>query len=411
MRRVLSVGMIVGVLLLGEIIPAAAQGQPACPAVYQSALSGFMAHCFDAQAGNLCAATDPVEIQMDSGQVVSGAGGAARVSGVAALRLLPDGGGAWGLASLSIPDSFDSQKAVTLLVFGPATLEFQNDASLPAGTVFTLSGSDQPGCGDLPLPGVLVQSPQKTLTLLRVNGIDLAINGMAVIHPLDGGGLSISSLMRETILGQSGTVIFAGYGVQVTGGTVSAVAPYDPAAVANLPVEILPEMQATVLPGNATVLQETSLYQRPAPEAYTNTLVKAGLPVNVFGRSADDQWMLVRTYDGERGWFPTYALELHLAGEIPVLNDTPPQPVRPFGAVQAYVVTSAEHNNLRDGPGEQFSIVVTVPLWTQLALYGRSQDDQWLLVETADGVRAWINVVLISPSTPYVMEELPFTPQ
>jgi SH3-like domain-containing protein len=408
MRRVLSVGIIVCALLLVGIVPAAAQGQPDCPAVYQSALTGFMAHCFDAQVGNLCAATDPVEIQMDSGQVVSGAGGAARISGVAVLRLLP--GDSWGLASLPLADPVDSQKVVTLLVFGPASLEFQHDADVSAGMSFTLTGSEPPVCGDLPLAGVLVQSPEKTLTLLRVNGIDLAINGMAVIHPLDG-GLSVNALSHETILGQTGTVVFAGYGVQVVGGTVSAVAPYDPALVANLPVQILPDMQATALPGNALVLQEMNLFQRPAPEAYTNTLVKAGLPVNIFGRSADDQWLYIRTYDGERGWFPAYVLEMHVPGEIPVLNETPASPVRPFGAVQTYVVTNAEYNNLRAGPGEDFEIVVTVPLWTQLALYGRSQDDQWLLVETAEGVRAWANVVLISSSTPYVLEELPYAPQ
>ncbi len=408
MRRVLSVGIIVCVLALGSLVPASAQGQPDCPAIYQAALTGFMAHCFGAQVGNLCAATDPVEIQMASGQVVSGAGGAARVSGVAALRLLP--GDDWGLASLLIADAVDSQKSVTMLLFGPASLEFQHDASLPAGTSFTLTANGAPVCGDLPLPGVLVQSPEKTLTQLRINGIDLTINGMAVIHPLDS-GLSISSLLRETILGQTGTVVFAGYGVQVVSGTVSAVEPYDPAVVANLPVQVLPEMQAAALPGNAMVLQDMNLFQRPVPEAYTNTMVKAGLPVNLFGRSADGQWVYIRTYEGERGWFPTYVLELHVPGDLPVLNEAPPSPVRPFGAVQTYVVTSAEYNNLRAGPGETFEIVVTVPLWTQLALYGRSQDDQWLLVETEDGVRAWANVVLISPSTPYVMEELPYAPQ
>ena len=55
-------------------------------------------------------------------------------------------------------------------------------------------------------------------------------------------------------------------------------------------------------------------------------------------------------------------------------------------------------------------MVATVPFWTDLALYGRSADGQWLYVETGDGVRAWISTLLISPSTPYSLAELPYAP-
>jgi len=406
----------VGVMIaaLGVTGPAAAQdggqqsGADSCPALYEAATVDLMANCFDRPTETVCAASGDVSINMVSGQVVDGAGGAARVSGVASISAAS--GSAWSIATVALPDTLDPNKTATLIVLGPLDMTFEQESGLPPGAAFTLTATDAPPCGNLPQPGVLIQSPESSLTLLRVNGVELAINGMAVIQPEPGGGLTVNALSRETILGQSGTVIFAGYAVTVTDGAVSAVTPYDPAAVANLPVEILPRMVRIALPGNAMVREQMNLFSRPAAEAYTNTLVPAGLPANVYGRSADDQWVYIRTYDGSTGWFPVYNLEMSVAGTMPVIDGAPPDLIRPFGSVQGYVVTSAEHNNLRAGPGQEYEIVLTVPLWTELALYGRSLDDQWLYIETADGMRAWANVVLISPSTPYTLSELPYPP-
>jgi uncharacterized protein YgiM (DUF1202 family) len=389
----------------------AQDGGQSCRALYDAAVTALMAHCFDMQAGTLCEASGGASIQMQSGQVVRGAGSAARLSGVASLQAEPGDGTAWSLASIYLPDMLDSQKYAALIVLGPVTLQFQPDPKLPPGASFTLTrGAQASSCSDLPRPGVLVQSADSSLTLLRVNGVDLAVNGMALIQPLNGSGLYIAALARETILSQTGTVIFAGYSAQVSGTTVSQVVPYDPGAVVHLPVEILPEMEVVTLPGNATVSQDMNLFKRPAPESYTNTMVKAGLPVNLLGRNSGGDWLLIRTYDGLVGWIPASVLQVNVPVDMPVYDEIPPSPVRPFGSVQAYIKTSAEHNNLRTGPGESYPIAVTIPIWTELALYGRSQDGQWLLVETQDGVRAWISVSLISPSTPYALDNLPFAP-
>jgi SH3-like domain-containing protein len=407
----LALGAAVGAgALNAPASPAVAQDDGACHALYQAALVDMMAHCFSIQSGTACSVSGDVTIAMASGQEVNGPGGAARLSGVGALHALPGDGSAWSMASLTIPDPLDARKVATLLVLGPLDLTFEADPALPAGAVFTIKGGADPfPCSDLPRPGVLVQSPPNMLTLLRANGIDVAVNGLALIHPLNG-GIEVASLAKETILGQTGTVVFAGYGVQASGDSVSPVVPYDPASVAYLPVEILPEMTAIALPGNATVKATLTLFSRPAAESYTNTMVKAGLPVSVFGRSADDQWLYIRTYDGQLGWFPNASLDVSVPGELPVLTDAPPSPIRPFGSMQGLIKTSAEYNNLREGPGESYAIVATVPLWTDLTLYGRSTDDQWLYVETQDGQRAWISVLLVSPSTPYTLNELPYPP-
>jgi SH3-like domain-containing protein len=389
---------------------ARAQEPDRCAAIYEAATVSMMEHCFTAPAATACAAAGEVTLEMRSGQVVTGVGSRAHLNGLAALRALPGDGTAWSLASLTVPDLVSSEQAATLLVLGPAELVFDETADLPPGAAFHLEAPAGPlPCAELARPGVLVQSPPNALTLLRVNGHDLAVNGLALIA-MDGDALVVSALRRETILAQSGAVIFAGYSAAVSAQSVSPAAPYDPALVAHLPTEILPTIEVVALPGDGEVIQPTPLYSRPALQAASNAQAQAGRPISVLGRSSDGQWLHVRTYDGRIGWVPRAALDVRVPGEMPVYDEAPPLPVRPFGSLQGYVKTDAERSILRAGPGQEFDRVATVPFWTDLALYGRSADDQWLYVETGDGTRAWISTVLISPSTPYVLAELPYAP-
>lgn len=387
-----------------------AQDAGSCAAVYQAAMTGMMEHCFAASPESACVAAGDVTLTMQSGQQVAGAGSRARLGGLAALRARPGDGTAWGLASLTVPDLVNSQRAATLLVLGPAELVFDKEPALSPGAAFALQAAAEPfPCDGVARPGVLIQSPPNVLTLLRVNGHDLAVNGLALLNR-DGDALIVSALTRETILSASGTVVFAGYSVAVSAEGVSAAAPYDPALVAHLPTEVLPVIEVVALPGNADVIQASSLFSRPLFAAATNSQVRAGLPVNVLGRSSDGQWLHVRTYDGQLGWMPLAALDVHVPGEMPVYDEAPAFPVRPFGSMHSVVRTDAERNILRAGPGQGFEMVTTVPFWTDLAVYGRSADGQWLYVETGDGVRAWISTQLISPSTPYSLNELPYAP-
>jgi uncharacterized protein YgiM (DUF1202 family) len=414
MRRVVYLSTIITAVILIAWVPATTAQDTStnadCAALYTAGITDMMQYCFAKDPGTACGASGDVSIEMISGQTAQGAGISAKVSGVFALRARP--GDAWSLASLTLPDMVDPHKSATLIVLGPAELEFRPNADLTPGAAFTLTTAAAPLCSDLPRPGVLVQSAENSLTLLNINGIDMAVNGMALIQAHDDGSLTINALARETILSQTGTVIFAGYSVQVSGTSVSDVVPYDQAAVAHLPTAILPEIDVISLPGNAIVQEDMNLFFRPDPAAYSNIIVKAGLPVTVLGRSTGGEWLNVRTYEGETGWMPTDVLDVHVPVDMPAYDTAPAPPVRPFGSVYGYIKTNAEYNNLRSGPGEGYDIVATVPLWTDLALYGRSPDDQWLLIETLDThQRAWISTILVSPTTPYPLADLPYPPE
>lgn len=382
-----------------------------CGQLYQDALIDMMAHCFYAQAGTACVASGNATITMTGGQTADRPGSTAWLNGVDSLHLANGDGSAWPLAAFTLPDPLNRQKIATLIVLGPAEITFSPAANLPPGAAFTLQTANTPLCPELPYPGVLIQSPKGTLTTLRINDTDITINGMTLISTRSGGTLQVNALTRETILGQSGTVVFAGYTASVLGAAAGEVTPYDADQVAHLPIEILPEMQRVTLPGNAILAETMYLYTAPGLEYYSLTIVPPGIPVTVFGRDTSGEWLHIRTYEGAEGWMPAYAMETHIAGEIPVYDVAPPAPIRPFGAAQGYIKTWTEFNNLRSGPGAGYDIVATVPVGTDLVLLGRSLDDLWLLVETLDGQRAWISVDLVSPSTPYAIEELPYPPE
>ena len=411
----LRLGTVLGALLMlwsaALTAPVGAQdAAPDCAQLYTQGVQNWMAHCFDAGVATVCAAADGVSIETVSGQRVSGAGRTAQLSSVATLELSAEAG-TWPLAGVRLYD-VTRQEAPMMLVMGPAALHFDEaESAYRKGTSFTLETDCAPLCDALPYPAVLVQSPDAMITLLRVNDTELAVNGTALISARSGGALQVTSLYKETILGQSGAVVFAGYTVSALGEYAGEVTPYEAARVAHLPMDVLPRIEIVPLPGNAIPKQDTTLYSRPQAAYYTNTTAPADVPVNVYGQDASGEWLLVRTYEGEIGWIPAYGLEIHVPVALPVYDETPTLPRRPFGAVQGYIKTSGEANNLRAGPGAQYVVVATVPLWTDLALYGRSADGQWLLVETLDGVRGWVNVNVISSSTPYNLDELPYPPE
>jgi len=410
MRRVIFLALLVLALL--PLVPAPAPvgaqaDENSCRAVYLAAVTSLAQECAEMQNGTVCAGTNGVTLQTFGGQQVAQAGGAVQVRSISRIDALA--GDEWPLVVLHLPDAVNAQNYATLLVLGNATLTFAENAN---GLAFDLKTGESPlPCADLPQPGVLVQSPANSLTLLHVNGVDIAVNGTAIITAPENQGVTISSLSREAILSQSGTVIFAGYQSTVTGDTASEVGFYAGDTLKNIPIEVLPVMELIALPGNGTVLQDVNLCLRPAAESYTSATAQAGLPVNLFGQDSTSQWVYVRTYDGLMGWMPRNYLDLKTSGDIPVLAEAPTLPARPFGPIQGRGYLNAEQNNLRSGPGQDYEIVARLPVNTEVLVFGRNPDGTWLLVETLDGTRAWLNADLLSPSTQFDTALLPLSPE
>ncbi|NDJ77917.1 MAG: hypothetical protein GYB65_16835 [Chloroflexi bacterium] len=393
--------------------PAAAQGgDDACQQVYFDGVAELMAQCADLPNGNLCwASGDDVVIDtVSSGQLVSGPGTRVPFGVVTSVTIPDNSPDEWKLVRIHLVDPVNYNNFTTLLALGPLNLEVVED-DMPPGSSFTLQTGAEPPCPALPHPGLLVQSPAQNLALLRVNGIDMVINGTAVLHSPDGVGVTVSAISRETILGATGTVVFAGYRVTVAEpGAAPVVEPYDPAAVAYLPTNTLPRVEVVPVPGNATVIEEINLFLRPQAEAYTNTMIAAGLPVSVLGQSTSREWLYVRAYDGTQGWMPRGYLNVQVSVEPPMYDEAPRPLTRPFGPVQSSGVTTTEYNRLRSGPGLTFEEVGHLALHVPVDVYARSPDNEWLLVETDEGVRAWLYIDLYGPTTDFDLANMPYSP-
>jgi len=378
-----------------------AQNEGECQSVYDTAVRDVLEYCLWAENNTACAASGAVTLEAEDGATMMEIGGTMAMEAIALVRADSDNS-AWSIASLRLADSIDPLDFTTLLLLGPASLEFERVLDYPPGAAFNLFTDSEPlPCSKLPRPGLLVQAPAKNLALLRGNGVALAINGTAMLHTDEDGNLTVSAIIRETIQGDM--IIFSGYSAHKT-----KIVPFDPDSLAHLPVEVLPRIDQVPLPGSAVVQEQTALHLRPHPEAYRSTLVRAGSRVNIFGQSED--WLMVRLVDGEMGWLSHDVLELDVPGAIPVMDEPPAKPQRPFGPVLARGVTTADTNNLRDGPGQEYAIAVQLPPNAALDIYARSLDDDWLLVETTAGIRAWINVTLVKPNTPFNLEDLPYSP-
>ncbi len=392
--------------------PAAAQDGDRCRDVYFASIATMLDNCAGLPGGSLCwAVGEDIVIDTTSGQLVSGPGTTVPYGVVTAFELPPNGGDLWRLVRVHLTDMVDYTRFATLLAMGPLAVEVVADDTLPPGHVLTLQTGSAPPCDDLARPGLLVQSPENSLTLLRVNGVELAINGTAVLHAPEGQGLTVNTITRETILSASGTVVFAGYSATLSAPDADpTIAPYDPAAVAHLPTETLPSLEIVPLPGNATVTEESNLYFRPEPEAYSTTTIAAGLPVSILGQDTSGAWLHIRTYNGTTAWMPRSVLDVQVPVEPPAYDTPPRPPSRPFGPLQASGVTTSEYNNLREGPGTTYDIALSLPLHSPVDVYARSPDNEWLLVETEDGERAWLYIDLFLATTDFEPAELPYSP-
>ncbi len=417
-RKTVAFILLVILAIIGSfptIAPAQAQSGDAlnCQAVYMAAESAVLANCAAMSLGTVCAASGSVTVETTDGQTVSATGSAVPLVMAKTIQVGPGDGTAWNLALIYLPISNTSRDYVTLVVVGPAVLDIQTVNKYLPGAAFTLSSEAQPSpCGDLARPGVMVQSLDKILTMLNVNGVDLAINGSVVLQG-SGGNLTVNALSHETILSKTGSVIFAGYAQTIApDGSAAPPAPYVMADVANLPIEIMPHMERIPLPGNAVPAEDLPLHRHPDPATYTNDVAEAGLPLNVLGQNPAGDWLYIVTYEGLTGWVPAMWIGWVPPDGLvmPSFEDAPPAPVRPYGPVQGQGITTYETNNIRSGPGEDYDIVVRLPLNTKIDIYARSPDNQWYLIGLQDGSRAWISVSIVQALTEFTITDMPYSP-
>ena len=133
-------------------------------------------------------------------------------------------------------------------------------------------------------------------------------------------------------------------------------------------------------------------------------VIYQGQLVNLLGRWATNNWVLIRLYNGTEGWVNSVYLQTSVPiSQLPVVGGTPPpqpEPVPPIAGPVAIVNTGAL--NIRSGPGPTYPSVAVVTSGQHLLLIGRNASATWALVQLPNGIQGWVNVYYVQTSVPVV---------
>lgn len=129
-------------------------------------------------------------------------------------------------------------------------------------------------------------------------------------------------------------------------------------------------------------------------------LLPAGTSVTVTGRNAAGDWLQVES-SGSTGWVAGWLGRISGdTNSLPVIGEpasedqgeTAPVPDSPSGDVPGDALMEGVTLNtlrMRTGPDTSYPQVDTVPYNISVAVYGRSEDSQWLYIEY-NGQRGWV---------------------
>lgn len=161
---------------------------------------------------------------------------------------------------------------------------------------------------------------------------------------------------------------------------------------------------------NAQVISMSStLRLRDQPTTINSTILAeltGGTALTVIGRTANNQWLQVRTADGLTGWAVADYIDLKVAlSTIPVVdaapapttNTTPAEaPASTEGQPQAQVIRMGGTLRLRAEPTTAAAILLELPSGAALGLTGRTPAGEWLRVTAPDGQSGWVSAAYVT---------------
>jgi uncharacterized protein YraI len=115
-----------------------------------------------------------------------------------------------------------------------------------------------------------------------------------------------------------------------------------------------------------------------------------GVTVPVEGRSADNQWALVKAPAG-RGWIAAWLVQMNGSfASVPLSTEVI--------TTTTVTVRTPAPVRMRMGPGTTYELMVTIPVNTMVTAVARNSERTWLLVDYA-GMRGWVAAWLVVASS------------
>jgi len=118
-------------------------------------------------------------------------------------------------------------------------------------------------------------------------------------------------------------------------------------------------------------------------------------PLRVISRIPDNSWLQVLTPEGTQGWAQAAFMDVYVdlvgvpitAGAALQATATAPGPAEP---VDASIKPEGNHLRLRASPGTAGAVLSFLPAQMTMHLIGRTDDNVWLQVITADKQQGWV---------------------
>ncbi len=163
-----------------------------------------------------------------------------------------------------------------------------------------------------------------------------------------------------------------------------------PVDISTLPVTATAENVDFVALVSPQAADGISLYASPHGTADVVAKLPPLTAFHLDGRRDDGIWIYGLTADSKQGWVRRSLVDVNFdIGLLTVLNvpglDTGTQ------VVQARVLTSAGGLRLRQLPGDNGQVMLNLNPGTELTIEGRTADNAWLLIKSADGYEGWVS--------------------
>ncbi len=135
-----------------------------------------------------------------------------------------------------------------------------------------------------------------------------------------------------------------------------------------------------------------NLRSGPSAESEVLAIIARDEEVELVGKLASEDWVMVRTLAGQEGWIYGEFLQPEPGAVVVVLTPPPtPTPSPPHIIV--------ELANLRTGPGPAYDLVTMLPQGTLFVPEARNDIGDWVFGATPEGQQGWLFIQLLSPVT------------
>jgi uncharacterized protein YgiM (DUF1202 family) len=164
----------------------------------------------------------------------------------------------------------------------------------------------------------------------------------------------------------------------------------------------VPVMEGSLTGGTENV----TLRETPGTAGRALLILRGNTPLTLAGRTEDASWVQIELETGMVGWVPATRVQTSADVYALAVNGVAENAI-PTAIPDAVVNNDAGDLRLRDAPGTASNVIDHLGADTQLAILGRTSENQWLQVQTSDGAVGWVAALHITVII--ALENIPVT--